>query len=107
MRKRPVKSHAEMRNRGGCARRFKNFFAFFAWNGEQNVEKRASQIDATENLPRMDSVPGVQLDGFAVKKKARVSLTLPSRIPKNVTLAPTPHSSLLTPNFLRAYRVNS
>ena len=49
-------------------------------------EKRASQIDATENLPRMDSVPGVQLDGFAIKKKARVSLTLPSRTPKNVTL---------------------
>ena len=40
----------------------------------------------------MDSVPGVQLDGFAVKKKARVSLTLPSRTPKNVTLASTPHS---------------
>ena len=27
----------------------------------------------------MDSALGVQLDGFAVKKKARVPLTLPSR----------------------------
>ena len=31
--------------------------------GEQNVEKCAFQIDAAENLPRMDSALGVLLDG--------------------------------------------
>jgi hypothetical protein len=38
------------------------------WNGEQNVEKCASQIDEAQNLPRMDSALGVLLDGSAVKE---------------------------------------
>ena len=51
----------------------------------QNVEKCSYPIDEAENLPRMDSALGVLLDGCAVKEKARVPLTLPSRTPKNVT----------------------
>ena len=63
--------------------------------------------DATENFGVRWLAVAFVLDGFAVKKKARVSLTLPSRTPKNVTISQlstpnsltqllTPHSSLLT-----------
>ena len=46
----------------------------------------AYQNDAAENLPRMDSVLGVQLDGSAVKEKAEASKNLKNSEPPSAPL---------------------
>ena len=66
--------------KGGNGVREANGITQFA-EGEPNVLKRAYPNDAAENLPRMDSAPGVLLDGFAVKESGSLQKSLSQKSP--------------------------
>ena len=68
--------------------------------GEQNVEKCAFQIDAAENLPRMDSALGVLFDGAGGEEPLPIRAA--ARLPKIAPVGRLRRNLPKTPDSLSA-----